>query len=162
MLSLVQAAEEEEAAEQLLLVQRSRGTKRGGFQPWRGHLAGPAETRQDPSAGPHQDNSRSRGFDLRPRVRSSAKHGLLKSMALHHFLPFSEPLICCLEVLPCSCLTASSPLDQRPWTTACTKCKVTALLSSVKLQGPYKSKPVANISSAMYSCKKRRTAMLNI
>lgn len=60
-----QAAEEEEAAEQLLLVQRSAGTKaQGGFQPWR-------DTRQDPSAGSREDDGRSQAFALRPRVRQS-------------------------------------------------------------------------------------------
>ena len=75
----LQAAEEEEAAEQLLLQQqqqqqqalRSAGSKGvGAFQPWRGGQGGPAEARQDPSAGSPGDESKSPGFDLRPQVHT--------------------------------------------------------------------------------------------
>ena len=73
-----QAAEEEEAAEQLLLQQqqelRSRGSKGvGAFQPWRGTQGGPAEPRQDPLAGSPEDESKSLGFDLRPKVSFSSQ-----------------------------------------------------------------------------------------
>lgn len=71
-----QAAEEEEAAEQLLLQQqqtlRSKGSKgMGAFQPWRGGgQGGPAEGRQDPSAGSPDNTAKSLGFDLRPQVHT--------------------------------------------------------------------------------------------